>query len=83
LRSDRGGKFTYNEFKEFCEASGIHRPLMVLRSPQQNGVVKRKNWTILNMARSMLKTKRMPQEFWAEAVDCARYLSNRCPTKSL
>ena len=35
------------------------------------------------MVRSMLKTKKMPKEFWAEAVDCAIYLSNRCPTKSL
>jgi len=35
------------------------------------------------MARNMLKTKKMPKEFWAEAVDCAIYLSNRCPTKSL
>jgi transposase InsO family protein len=83
LRFDRGGEFTSNEFKEFCEANEIHRPLMVPRSPQQNCVVERKKRTILNMARSMLKTKRMPREFWAEAVDCAVYLSNCCPTKSL
>jgi transposase InsO family protein len=57
LRSDRGGKFTSNEFKEFCEANGIRCPLTVPRLPQQNGVVERKNMTILNMARSMLKTK--------------------------
>jgi hypothetical protein len=31
----------------------------------------------------MLKTKTMPKEFQAEAVDCVIYLSNRCPTKSL
>ena len=31
----------------------------------------------------MLKSKNMPKEFWAEAVDCAVYLSNRCPSKSL
>jgi hypothetical protein len=35
------------------------------------------------MARSMLKMKKMPKEFWAEAIDYAIYLSNRCPTKSL
>ena len=33
LRSDRGGKFTLNKFKEFCEANGIRRPLLVPRSP--------------------------------------------------
>jgi len=31
----------------------------------------------------MLKTKKIPKEFWVEAVDCANYLSNRCTIKSL
>jgi transposase InsO family protein len=83
LISDRGGEFTSNEFKEFCKANGIRCPLMIPRSPQQNGVVERKNMIIFNMTRSMLKKKRIPKEFWVEAVDCAVYLSNRCPTKSL
>nr|GFA57415.1 copia-type polyprotein [Tanacetum cinerariifolium] len=30
-----------------------------------------------------LKSNKMPNEFWAEAVDCAVYLLNRCPSKSL
>jgi hypothetical protein len=55
----------------------------VPKSPQQNGVMERKNISILNMAISMLKTKKMPKEFWVKAVDCAIYLSNRCPTESL
>ncbi|KAL4280140.1 hypothetical protein GQ457_03G000400 [Hibiscus cannabinus] len=83
LRSDRGGEFTSNEFNDFCKANGIRRPLTVPRSPQQNGVAERKNRTILNMARSMLKAKNMPKEFWVEAVSCAVYLSNRSPTKNV
>ena len=83
MRSDRGGEFTSNEFNDFCEENGIRRPLTLLYSPQQNGVVERKNRSILNTARSMLKSKRMPKEFWAEAVDCAVYLSNRSPTRSV
>ena len=83
MRSDRGGEFTSKEFLEFCEANGIRRPLTVPRSPQQNGVAERKNRTILDMARSMLKSKRLPKEFWAKAVACAVYLSNRSPTKSV
>ncbi|GAU35304.1 hypothetical protein TSUD_389290 [Trifolium subterraneum] len=57
--------------------------LTVPRSPQQNGVAERKNRTILEMARSMLKSKRLPKELWAEAVACAVYLSNRSPTRSV
>ncbi|KAL0443704.1 UNVERIFIED_CONTAM: Retrovirus-related Pol polyprotein from transposon TNT 1-94 [Sesamum latifolium] len=74
LRSDRGGEFTSNEFKIFCEQNGIHRPMTTPYSPQQNGVAERKNRTILNMARSMLKCKNMPKEYWAEAISCAVYL---------
>ena len=71
MRSYRGGEFTSKEFLEFCEANGIRRPFTVPRSPQQNGVTERKNRTILDMARSMLKSKRLPKEFWAEPVACA------------
>jgi hypothetical protein len=52
-------------------------------SQKQNDVVERKNRSILTMARRMLKTKKMPKEFWDEAVDCVVYLSNRCLTKEL
>lgn len=57
--------------------------MTVPRTPQQNGVVERKNRTIRNMARTMLPSQCMPKEFWAEAVACAVYLSNRSPTRSL
>ncbi|KAH9669730.1 hypothetical protein KPL70_021911 [Citrus sinensis] len=71
------------EFLEFCEANGIRRPLTVPRSPQQNGIAEKKNITIFNMTRSMLKSKRLPKEFWAETIACAVYISNRSPTKSV
>ena len=83
LSSNSRGKFTSSEFKKFCEANGIHHPIIVPRSSQQDGVVERKNRLILNMARSMLKSKKMPKEFWAEAIDCAVYLSNCCPIRSV
>jgi len=35
------------------------------------------------MARSLLKAKKLPKQYWAEAVSCAVYLLNRCPTRSL
>jgi transposase InsO family protein len=83
VRSDRDGEFTSKEFVNFCEQKGIRRFLTTPYSPQQNGVAERKNRTILDMVRSMLKSKNMPKEFWAKAVRCAVYLQNRCPTASL
>ena len=52
-------------------------------TPQQNGVAERKNITIMNMVRSMLKGKHLPKELWGEAVSTATYILNRCPTKKL
>nr|KYP39285.1 Retrovirus-related Pol polyprotein from transposon TNT 1-94 [Cajanus cajan] len=54
---------------------------MVAYSPQQNGVFERKNRTVMEMARSMLKEKGLPNTFWAEVVYIDVYILNRCPTK--
>lgn len=83
LRSDRGGEYMSSQFEEFCQNHGIRHELTARYSPQQNGVAERKNRTIMNMVRCMLKNKNLPACFWAEAVSCAVYLINRSPTKSL
>lgn len=80
LRTDRGGEFNSNEFKDFCEQNGIKRKLTVAYTPQQNGVAERKNRTVMNMVRSMLFDKKIPKTFWPEAVKWAIYVLNRCPT---
>jgi hypothetical protein len=51
--------------------------------PQQNGVVERRNRTVVEMARCLLKSKNMPREFWGEAISTAVYILDRAPTKSL
>ena len=38
---------------------------------------------VVGMARSLLKAKGVPGEFWGEAVTTAFFLLNRSPTKSL
>jgi len=83
LRTDRGGEFTSIEFGLYCTGQGLERHLTVPYSPQQNGVVERRNQTVVGMARSMLKAKRMPAVFWGEAVSMAVFILNRAPTKSL
>ncbi|WVZ79350.1 LOW QUALITY PROTEIN: hypothetical protein U9M48_026940 [Paspalum notatum var. saurae] len=83
LRTDRSGEFTSVEFGRYCADEGVERHLTAPYSPQQNGVVERRNQTIVGMARSMLKAKKMPVEFWGEAVNTAVFILNRAPTKSL
>nr|KYP53446.1 Retrovirus-related Pol polyprotein from transposon TNT 1-94 [Cajanus cajan] len=81
LRSDRGKEYISHEFHKFYEDGGIERQLIVAYSPQQNGVSKRKNHTIMEMVRSMLKEKGLPNTFWAETIYIVVYILNRCPTK--
>jgi transposase InsO family protein len=48
----------------YCANKGVVRHLTTPYSSQQNGVVERRNQTIVGMARSMLKSKKMPAAFW-------------------
>ncbi|WVZ93228.1 hypothetical protein U9M48_039226 [Paspalum notatum var. saurae] len=60
LRTDRGGEFTSVEFSEYRATRGVRRQLTAPYSPQQNGVVERRNPSIVVMARCMLKSKGLP-----------------------
>ncbi|GLJ45784.1 hypothetical protein SUGI_0963520 [Cryptomeria japonica] len=60
LRSDHGGEFTSGEFNNFCDKHGIRRQFSAPRTPQQNGVVGRKNRTILDVARKMMMEANLP-----------------------
>ena len=82
-RTDIGGEFTSNEFLQYCKDNGITRQLTAPYSPQQNGVVERRNRTILSTTRCMMKATKLPPNFWDEAVRHAIYILNRTPTKSL
>lgn len=83
LRTDRGGEFCSKEFDEFCRDHGIKRQLTAAYTPQQNGVVERRNQTIMNLVRSTLSERKMPKEFWAEGVKWITYVLNRSPTNTL
>jgi transposase InsO family protein len=50
LISNNGGEFTSKEFMDYCSSHGIKRQFSVARTPQQNGVVERKNMIVQEMA---------------------------------
>ena len=83
LQSDNGREYCNREFDIYLEQCGIRRRLSAPHTPQQNGVSERKNRTLLEMARCILRQADAPPKFWAEAINTACYVSNRCPTKSL
>jgi transposase InsO family protein len=79
LRSNGGGEYFSNEFSEYLKEHGIQRKYSCSYSPQQNGVVKRKNKHITKITRAMLNEKNLPNYFWVEAVATAMYIMNRTP----
>ncbi|GKA07651.1 putative ribonuclease H-like domain-containing protein, partial [Tanacetum coccineum] len=52
-----------------CKSNGIKRDYSNARTPQQNGVAKRKNRTLTKAARTMLANSKLPTMFWTEAAD--------------
>ena len=75
FRSDNGGEFTSNEFKELCRDSGIKRELATPYNPQQNGVAERKNRTIMEAKREMLHADQdLPMHLWEEPTRTVVYV---------
>ena len=83
VRSDRGGEFLAVAFKEICEQAGNNRELTAPYSPKQNGVVERRNRTVMEMSRSLLKSMKVSGRVWGEAVRHSMHLLNRLPTKAM
>ncbi|GKA82226.1 putative ribonuclease H-like domain-containing protein [Tanacetum coccineum] len=75
-RCDNGTEFKNKEMNQFCKRKGIKREFSVAKI-LQNGVVERKNRTLIEAARTMLADSKLPTTFWAEAVNTACYVQNR------
>ena len=77
IRSDHGTEFENQDFEKFCDEKDINHNFSVPRTPQQNGIVERKNRILEEMVRTMLCESNLPRYFWAEAINTACYILNR------
>jgi hypothetical protein len=77
IRSDNGTEFKNSQIEVFLEEEDIKHEFSSPYTPQQNGVVERKNRTLLDMARTMFDEYKTPVRFWAEAINTACYSINR------
>ncbi|GJU75573.1 ribonuclease H-like domain-containing protein [Tanacetum coccineum] len=77
IRCDNGTKFKNREMNQFCEMKGNLRQFSVARTPQQNGVVEKRNRTLIEAARTMIADSKLLTTFWAEAVNTACYVQNK------
>jgi transposase InsO family protein len=64
LRSDNGSKFKNTNIEEYLDEEGVAREFSVPYTPQQNGIVERKNRTLIEAARTMLDEYKTLDQFW-------------------
>jgi hypothetical protein len=62
MKSDKGGEYMSSEFNSYCENQRINRYLTESYTLQQNDIAK-KNKIILDMVRSMIKTKKISRNY--------------------
>nr|GEY13939.1 hypothetical protein [Tanacetum cinerariifolium] len=77
IRTDNGTEFVNQTLHEYYEQVGISHETSVARSPQQNGVIERRNRTLIEAARTMLIYAQALLFLWAEAVATTCYTQNR------
>ena len=81
LRTDNAGEY-FSLSWLLCEHDIIHQSSCP-DTPSQNGVAKRKNWHLLEIARALLFQMHVLKTFWADAVSTACFFINRIPSSVL
>ena len=69
VRSDNGTEFKNTQVEEFLDEEGIKHEFSTPYTPQQNGIVERKNRTLIDIARTMLDEYKTLDIFWCEAIN--------------
>ena len=76
LHSDNGGEYLSFELKQYLEAHGTIHQTTCSNTPQQNGVVQRKNRHLLEVVCASLIKAHMPLSYWGHTLTSAAYLIN-------
>jgi transposase InsO family protein len=74
--SDGCGEFVNFKFKNFTKSNGINHIVSPPKTPEHNGYAERANRTVLDKARALLLTSKLPNTFWAEAINTTTFVSN-------
>ncbi|GJR51821.1 retrotransposon protein, putative, ty1-copia subclass [Tanacetum coccineum] len=83
IRSDRGGEYISQEFKDYLKANRIIQQLTPPYTLQHNRVSERRNHTFLDMVQSMMNLTTLPLSFWDYALESATCILNMVPTKKV
>nr|GEV58335.1 hypothetical protein [Tanacetum cinerariifolium] len=77
VRTDKGTKFLNKTLYAYSAQEGIEHQMPTAQTPEQNGIVERRNRTLVEAARTMLSATKVPLFFWAEAIATTCFTQNR------
>jgi hypothetical protein len=73
LKFYHGGEYKFDAFNNFYQNQGIKKEFTTSNTPQQNGVLERKNKNLINVALAMLSNLKVPKVFWRDAILIKNY----------
>ncbi|GJW32283.1 retrovirus-related pol polyprotein from transposon TNT 1-94, partial [Tanacetum coccineum] len=77
VRTGKGIKFLNKTLHAYFAKEGIEHQTSIAQKPEQNGIVERRNRTLVEAAQTMLSAAKVPLYFWAKAIAIARFTQNR------
>ncbi|GJY60983.1 retrovirus-related pol polyprotein from transposon TNT 1-94 [Tanacetum coccineum] len=77
VRTEKGTEFFNKTLHAYFAKEGIRHKTSTARTPKQNGIVERRNRTLVEAARTMLSAAKVPLFFWAEAIATTCFTQNR------
>ena len=82
IRTDNGGEYI-GPFNNYCKSQGIRHQKTPPKTPQLNGLTERMNRTLVERVRGVLLEAKLPNSFWAEALNTVAYVINLSPVVAL
>ena len=83
FRSDRGGEYGSTSLQDYFKSKGVHHEMMNPYTPQENGISKRMNRMLVEMARAMLSDAGLPNAYWGDAILYTMHILNHVPMRAL
>ena len=81
IKTNQGGEFKNHQFQAYTQDKGIIHEFSAAYTSEQNGFIEHSNRTIVEAARSMLHSRGLPLNLWAEAANTAVFVWNRTVNK--
>jgi transposase InsO family protein len=77
IRSDNGTEFKNTQVEDFLDEEDNKHEFSAPYTPQQNRVAKKKNSTLIKMARTTLDAYKTSNRFWSEEINTTCHATNR------